>query len=686
MGAAPTAPPPPNESESESSSRSTSSSDVAARRAEAGQGGRDTKETRKAGAGRAAGDGAGSARSSACESSSSALERGEAGRREAQQPPLLPLLCGSCCGAGLERGSKEYLGSDYSAPRPVSPPAAGDGGAQLLGRRYTDELENKNNNSNDRSKEQAQSRSRKAEAERPTGSRARDEENRPAPLHREEKKLGKQRQQQQQQQQQDDDDGNRSARSALSARSDFSVRAAVVAEHSQGLVLQDAGSVKAALKDFVQALVKGREFHLQSPGGSLQPVLCKLSPGVDLLVVGERTPQVVELKEISHVHRGMEAMPLNLEVQLDVNSVVLEMTSGSCLTFHLGHAKPADDFVFFLRLLTSLQRQQRPRAPVVTTTPLKDDNDDARSECSVQSAAVQRQMNNSPMKSVMDDPKEVKKMFKMFVETMRRGRDFYVVRADGALQDVECALTQGQQEFRMRWDFQNRSIPLTDVATARTSQEAVSLGMGLPVDPRCATLELLSGECITFKFGHSEACDRFILSMRILVDEKRSRFASSDFGGSLAAAQRAAVANQIVPLSARSNQSSASARGPVAASPAGEATKALVESFVRQMLAGCDLGVPIAGGVQPVKCSVNPDLTALQIMAKDGSKKDVPLAKVKAVHVGAAAEKLGVGPADEMCATVELHSGDFLTLRFPSAGGRDRFAVCIRIFASAHQQ
>ncbi|CAE8620067.1 unnamed protein product [Polarella glacialis] len=257
------------------------------------------------------------------------------------------------------------------------------------------------------------------------------------------------------------------------------------------------------------------------------------------------------------------------------------MTSGSCLTFHLGHAKPADDFVFFLRLLTSLQRQQRPRQPVVTTTPLKDDNDDARSECSVQSAAVQRQMNNSPMKSVMDDPKEVKKMFKMFVETMRRGRDFYVLRADGALQDVECALTQGQQEFRM--------------------------------------LELLSGECITFKFGHSEACDRFILSMRILVDQKRSRFASSDFGGA----------------EGRSCQPTRASVGKIQSELR---ICALVESFVRQMLAGCDLGVPIAGGVQPVKCSVNPDLTALQIMAKDGSKKDVPLAKVKAVHVGAAAE------------------------------------------------
>ena len=32
------------------------------------------------------------------------------------------------------------------------------------------------------------------------------------------------------------------------------------------------------------------------------------------------------------------------------------------------------------------------------------------------------------------------------------------------------------------------------------------------------------GECITFKFGHEEACDRFILCMRILIDQHRDCF------------------------------------------------------------------------------------------------------------------------------------------------------------------
>ena len=44
------------------------------------------------------------------------------------------------------------------------------------------------------------------------------------------------------------------------------------------------------------------------------------------------------------------------------------------------------------------------------------------------------------------------------------------------------------------------------------------------VDQRCAVMELEDGECITFKFGHEEACERFILCMRILIDQNRQCF------------------------------------------------------------------------------------------------------------------------------------------------------------------
>merc|ERR1712216_235373 len=113
-----------------------------------------------------------------------------------------------------------------------------------------------------------------------------------------------------------------------------------------------------------------------------------------------------------------------------------------------------------------------------------------------------------PMSSIVaEDPREAKRMFKMFTETMKRGKEFYVLRADGQMQDVECSLSQGRDEFRIRWDFETRTVLLRDMLNVLTFQQASELKLGYPLDERCATLELQSGECMIFKFGHVEACD-----------------------------------------------------------------------------------------------------------------------------------------------------------------------------------
>jgi len=286
----------------------------------------------------------------------------------------------------------------------------------------------------------------------------------------------------------EDDDGTRSV------HSDFSVRTDVVARHSQG----DAASLKAALKEFVQGLVRGREVHQQLQGGGVKPLKCSMPAEVDALLLGDE-PQRVPFEGILRVHHGLEALPLDLKFTLDANVVVLEQVNGSCISLHLGHEKAATEFVLFLRLLTAMQRQQsRPTQAC--------DDDDAKSECSVQTATCQKQLRSAPLSSAANsDPKEVKKMFKMFTQTMKRGRDFYVMRPDGQLYDVECGLSQNHSEFRMRWDFQSRVIHIQDLLSVRTAKEAAGLGLGFPLDDRCATMELQSGECITFKFGHSEA-------------------------------------------------------------------------------------------------------------------------------------------------------------------------------------
>lgn len=269
---------------------------------------------------------------------------------------------------------------------------------------------------------------------------------------------------------------------------------------------------------------------------------------------------------------------------------------------------------------------------------------------------------------------------------MKRGKEFYVLKADGQMQDVECSLDKGHEVFLMRWDFQARELPLRDMLGVLTSQQAGSLNLGFPLDDRCATVELNSGECITFKFGHTEACDRFIFCMRMLVDQKRERFASGlDTPSAARFAERPPVEKEPRGKGRRESRAGApsSARQPEAMDPQAE-----VETFVRQMVTGCPLSVIGTCGPTEVHVSMDAELRAIKLTASDGSAREVEVAEVKSVFVGQEAEQLGLtGVAiDTLCATLELRSDDCLTFRFPDLQHRDRFALCIRIFASARQK
>lgn len=494
----------------------------------------------------------------------------------------------------------------------------------------------------------------------------------------------------------DDDD-------VRSVRSGFSVNTAVVASHSRGggsasARPGDAASMKAALKAFVQDMVKGRELHVPGPGQELRPVTCGLTKEVDAIIIMDAgSRRKAFMKDILQVHHGLEAMPLDTGIEcLNSSVVVLELQGGDYVALHAGHARAAEDLVLYMRLLTAIQRQQarKPGSGAnsvnggATSVPF--DNDDARSECSVQTGIVQQQLATGPVASASNDPKEAKRMFKMFTETMRRGRDFYVVKADGSLYDVECSLTKGHDEFRMRWDGQMRRVLLKDLNGVHTCNEVGKLGLGFPVDERCATMELQTGECITFKFGHVEACERFILCMRILVEQKRPRFATRGFDASAGRSGGGSSA-EMFETSRSSHGHGGGAVGASVPTPAdanAEDPKVAVELFVKQMVAGCELGVVGPGGITHVRCSMEPDLQEMKMTAPDGSCRGIPLAQVKTVHVGSEAAQLGLAgvSVDDLCATVELQSGDCVTFRLPSNEERNRFALCIRVFASAHQQ
>ena len=45
-----------------------------------------------------------------------------------------------------------------------------------------------------------------------------------------------------------------------------------------------------------------------------------------------------------------------------------------------------------------------------------------------------------------------------FLETMYRGRDYYILSGDSSLLEVECAVTRSREVFRLRWDEKKESM------------------------------------------------------------------------------------------------------------------------------------------------------------------------------------------------------------------------------------
>mmetsp|Transcript_47819 Transcript_47819/g.95066 ORF Transcript_47819/g.95066 Transcript_47819/m.95066 type:complete len:390 (-) Transcript_47819:63-1232(-) len=258
-----------------------------------------------------------------------------------------------CCGSSLEQGSKEYVGrSDTRARRPVE---------------YSDRATKTRSHGKRR---HGAARRRCRNDERGLGSdRGSGSELACAPAvakiaaleHVPHKERGSRRSSPRSSASQfeDDDDG------AGSVRSDFSVRTAIVAQQHQGPP-EDASALKAKLREFVRVLVKGKELRLLPTGAAGEssqggPTDFRLTRAVDallLLLPGAKASERVVLTDILQIHRGLEAVPLELACSLDASTVVLELVGGRCLSFATEDAGAAEELSLCLRLLTAMHRQK----------------------------------------------------------------------------------------------------------------------------------------------------------------------------------------------------------------------------------------------------------------------------------------------------------------------------------------
>merc|ERR1712093_298709 len=110
--------------------------------------------------------------------------------------------------------------------------------------------------------------------------------------------------------------------------------------------------------------------------------------------------------------------------------------------------------------------------------------------------------------------------------------------------------------------------------------------------------------------------------------------------------------------------------------------KRVVKAFVKEMVKGKKTVVVTSSGqMKSCTCYLSRKLDVLKIKVGTALRK-VPLMEVSAIHCGTEAPDIDT-PLDELCATVELESGEFISFRFPDITARDTYVMCMLMFAQA---
>lgn len=148
-------------------------------------------------------------------------------------------------------------------------------------------------------------------------------------------------------------------------------------------------------------------------------------------------------------------------------------------------------------------------------------SEDARSEVSCRSVASVSVRKYLGYLSEAKSPAEVKKLVKDFVRQMVKGREMGVLRADGVVRPVLCGLTRSLDVFRIKSGGETRKVRLAEVERVVHGDAQELSDLETPLDDACATLELESAECISFKFAERKAAELFTLCMQLFIDGQK---------------------------------------------------------------------------------------------------------------------------------------------------------------------
>jgi len=113
-------------------------------------------------------------------------------------------------------------------------------------------------------------------------------------------------------------------------------------------------------------------------------------------------------------------------------------------------------------------------------------------------------------------------MVKDFVQQMVLGCALDVAGPKG-LQQVRCSMNTDLSAIHITAsDGSKRAVLLSQVKIVHRGSEAAKLGLsGVAIDSLCATVELSSGDCVTFRFPDIEQRNRFAFCIQTFADAHR---------------------------------------------------------------------------------------------------------------------------------------------------------------------
>mmetsp|Transcript_53470 Transcript_53470/g.106431 ORF Transcript_53470/g.106431 Transcript_53470/m.106431 type:complete len:237 (+) Transcript_53470:179-889(+) len=115
---------------------------------------------------------------------------------------------------------------------------------------------------------------------------------------------------------------------------------------------------------------------------------------------------------------------------------------------------------------------------------------------------------------------EAKQVVKEFVTDMRKGRKMTVMTQSGQLKTCSAYLNRGLDTFSIKVGGQKRNILLKDVEEIHAGSEQIE-GVDTPLDELCATLMLVSDDCITFRLNDVNARDTFVMCLLMFCNRQK---------------------------------------------------------------------------------------------------------------------------------------------------------------------